>query len=310
MLPKLFLGNFSQRLLGWKLTNWIAQFAIARWMRRPAAWVASKVAEKAVDRTLTRPSPGRLSRSPGTQERVIWQVWLQGWESAPDIVKAIQEYNSAALPGFTFRRLSAEDALGLVDISSKVLDHFNAGRISQAGFADLLRLRLVSTYGGIWADSTILFSAGFSEFHQVNKNFVLQWDYDINRMKSWNFTIRNGLFSAERNDSFIQLWGDALEAMWEKSGQIEYFDAFYVATVLQKRGENPNSDLQQAQSHDLNKVLPSVFSLFLQAETVDEAKALLGSYPFHKFSYKTDPLENQRAADLIRACAKCHNAEV
>ena len=302
MFPKLFLGNVSRRLLGVKLTNWIAQFAIARWIRFPAAWWASKIAERAVDRTLALSPPVRLLSSGRSEERVIWQVWLQGWENAPDIVKAIQEYNSAVLPGFTFNRLSLEDALGLVEISPRVLEHFNSGRISPAGFTDLLRLKLIATYGGVWADATVLLAANFDDFSQNHKSFMLQWNYEITRAKRWHFTLNSWLFAAERQDAFVRLWGDALEEMWKKSGQTEYFDAFYVATILQKRGKNPRTDLAHVESYRLNKAGTSVFTLFLQSETRDEARALLVSYPFHKFSYKIGLTDNQRAVNLIRAC--------
>lgn len=304
MAPKLFLGNLSRRLLGVKLTNWVSQFAIARWMRFPAAWVASKIAEKAVDLTLQQNSPPQPQSDPGTQERVMWQVWLQGWESAPDIVKAIQDYNSAALPGITFKRLSLEDALGLVDISPLVLEHFNSGKISPAGFTDLLRLKLIAKHGGIWADATVLFSPEFQGFHKSHESFMLQWDYDISSTKRWNFTLNSWLFAAERHDNFVQLWGDALEAMWKKNGQTEYFDAFYVATVLQKRGKTPTTNLVQADSYELNKAGTSFFSLFLLAKTTSEAEALLARTLFHKFSYKIGSVENQRAIDLIRACIR------
>ncbi len=239
MFPKLFLGNVSRRLLGVKLTNWIAQFAVACWIRFPAAWWASKIAEKAVDQTLTHSSPARARSSPRSAECVIWQVWLQGWESARDIVTAIQEYNSAALPEFTLKRLSLEEALGLVQISPRVLDHFKSGKISPAGFTDLLRLKLIAAYGGVWADATVLVTPEFAGFYQNNKSFMLQRDYEITLARRWHFTLNSWLFAAERHDAFVKLWGDALEGMWEKSGQTEYFDAFCVATVLQKKGQKP-----------------------------------------------------------------------
>ena len=302
MLPKLFLGDISRRLLGIKLTNWIAKFAIARWVRFPGAWWASQRAERAVDRILSENFSERPSRSRGESENVVWQIWLQGWTNAPDIVRAIQEHNDFMLPGFHFKRLSLQGALKLVKIAPEIIDHFNSGRISPAGLTDLLRLKIIAAYGGIWADATVILTRAFSSFYRENKRFLLQSDYEIETAKRWHFTVHNWLFSAEDNDEFILLWGDALEEMWRKNGQVEYFDAFYVATALQKRGTNPTNYLSRSASSSYLKGGISTFSSFLRVDSVGDAKALLSAHPFHKFSHKVEFSEEARVVEIIRLC--------
>ena len=85
----------------------------------------------------------------------IWICWFQGIENAPELVKAC--YNSV-LKNYKDKEiivLTEENYEQYVDIPEYILKKWKKGYISFAHFSDILRIELLSKYGGLWLDSTI-----------------------------------------------------------------------------------------------------------------------------------------------------------
>ena len=77
--------------------------------------------------------------------------WRQGWDVAPELVRRCLRSWEYHNPGWTIRALDAETLPAYVDLSD-----FSAA--SERDFtvqtlSDLLRLGLMSTHGGVWADA-------------------------------------------------------------------------------------------------------------------------------------------------------------
>ena len=93
--------------------------------------------------------------------RVIWWCWLQGIESAPEIVKAC--YNSLStlkVNGYEVNVIDNTNWMEYVDFPEFIVEKWEKGRIPAAMFSDLLRLELLIKYGGTWIDSTVLCTGG------------------------------------------------------------------------------------------------------------------------------------------------------
>lgn len=81
-----------------------------------------------------------------TVPKIIWILWLQGWDKAPYIARKVRESWEKHNPGWEVRAISA-DSEYLRDVQSVE---------NKAHTADILRLYLLEKYGGVWADSTLL----------------------------------------------------------------------------------------------------------------------------------------------------------
>ena len=84
--------------------------------------------------------------------REIWLYWHQGFETAPWLVQRCAESWRLQNPGWQVHLL---DAVSI----SEYLTEDHAGERWQLGLAhqsDLVRLRLLRRYGGVWADATTL----------------------------------------------------------------------------------------------------------------------------------------------------------
>ena len=84
----------------------------------------------------------------------IWQLWLQGEENMPAIVKKctntvkIYHKNNVIL-------LTKENLKEYIQFPDYIEEKYKKGIITHANYSDLIRLTLLAKYGGCWVDSTI-----------------------------------------------------------------------------------------------------------------------------------------------------------
>ena len=89
-------------------------------------------------------------------DKIIWQYWGQGYEpkKIQPVVKICFESVEKFKGDYTLIRLSDENYAEYVDLPEVVLQKNLTW--TPAAFSDILRLALVTTYGGVWLDATIM----------------------------------------------------------------------------------------------------------------------------------------------------------
>mmetsp|Transcript_42850 Transcript_42850/g.118455 ORF Transcript_42850/g.118455 Transcript_42850/m.118455 type:complete len:400 (-) Transcript_42850:11-1210(-) len=102
----------------------------------------------------------------GKIPRVIWMLWLDGWEKAPELqrrcLQSWQLFNERwevrAIARRDFPRLLGDflPAYERLRTNMNPLEKYGGFWIPPAAESDLLRLVLLTDYGGIWIDSTML----------------------------------------------------------------------------------------------------------------------------------------------------------
>jgi hypothetical protein len=81
--------------------------------------------------------------------RRIWMYWHDGWETAPEIAQLCLRSWRARNPGYDVQALDFETLKSVLDQPPAQKD-MNFVR----GYANRVRLRLLRTHGGVWADAT------------------------------------------------------------------------------------------------------------------------------------------------------------
>lgn len=93
----------------------------------------------------------------------IWVCWWQGEKSMPEMVKkcfnSIIKYSN----GHPVKLITFENYKDYVQVDHRIVDKVKSGTFKLAHFADLVRLKLLEQYGGLWLDSTILLTANINE---------------------------------------------------------------------------------------------------------------------------------------------------
>ncbi len=133
--------------------------------------------------------------------RTIWMLWLQGWDDAPQLVKACVRTWERHNPGWRVRLLTAADLPEILD-GDPALAAVAAKQLPPEAFSNLVRLGLLLRYGGVWADATTYclrpldswideaVSAGFFGFANPGPDRMLS---------SW-------FMAAKRSQAILSIW--------------------------------------------------------------------------------------------------------
>lgn len=163
--------------------------------RKLKEWT-TKVEKKYLKRYLYVLSDSAIAE-PVEKKKIIWICWLQGENNAPDIVKACIKSVRKQMSESEIVLLTNDNLKQYISFPDYIFEKKEKGYIANAQFSDLIRLNLLSRYGGIWIDATVYltkplskqitdtsFFAYHSNIHLKNNNWLLQ-------ASSNNFLINN-----------------------------------------------------------------------------------------------------------------------
>lgn len=118
-------------------------------------------------------------------DNVIWWLWLQGKDNAPDMCKAclasLRRWHSE-------KRIITLDKANLseyITFPGYIQDKYEQGLITHAHYSDLIRIQLLAEHGGTWIDSTVLCTGRKTEHVMHLPLFVFKWDSPIFAASSW-----------------------------------------------------------------------------------------------------------------------------
>ncbi|MBD1573288.1 hypothetical protein HC725_08385 [Vibrio sp. S17_S38] len=86
--------------------------------------------------------------------KIIWIFWDSGFDNAPDVVhKSVSSWKNMN-PDYEIRLLSNDNINEYIDFDFNCIFNLSSIHCLPAIKSDILRLYLLSKYGGIWADAT------------------------------------------------------------------------------------------------------------------------------------------------------------
>lgn len=85
-------------------------------------------------------------------ERVVWMLWLQGFENSREIVRVCLRSWKIRNPTWKVVELTEENLSDYIDADSLAV--LKSLPIRRQMLADLIRMYLISTHGGVWADAS------------------------------------------------------------------------------------------------------------------------------------------------------------
>lgn len=119
-------------------------------------------------------------------EKIIWQYWAQGYDNVPELVAACLQSVDKYCSDYMVVRLSDDNLSNYLEIPEWLEE--KRGHYSHAHFADVLRLMLLSAYGGIWMDATMMLSAPIPDSYVGHEFFVFLRDSKEKNKSYWEGT--------------------------------------------------------------------------------------------------------------------------
>ncbi len=102
-------------------------------------------------------------------EDIIWTMWLQGEDEAPLLVKNCIDSIRKYTINYKSVVLDSKNIEEYLTIPDYIKDKYEKGYITNTHYSDIIRLMVLSKYGGCWIDSTVF----LTEYKNINDAEVL-----------------------------------------------------------------------------------------------------------------------------------------
>lgn len=210
----------------------------------------------------------------------VFCYWAQGVELAPPIVSACQRQLKKFLPKDSLIMLSERDIGNFVVVPDVIKQKLGT---RSAFFSDILRLLLLSKYGGTWIDSTCYLTGPINTAHSSSEgSFTAFRIGSPSTLSVW--------YLKSRNDSWIiHTWKEAMLTYWENHDEeTNYFIFHHVFEALYRL------DSKFKTERDTVKQLPSSLPhewYFKLGDDFDPTlfEDICKASNIHKLTHKTNP---------------------
>lgn len=227
-------------------------------------------------------------------EKIIWSLWLQGEENAPDVVKACLN-SHRKINGYTSIVLTEQTIDKYVSIPQYIWDKYKKGMISHAHFSDIVRVELLCRYGGIWCDATCYYSGGeegLPEYIENSDLFV--YKNIMNGVET--ITASNWLIKGNGNSAILQMVRRMLHEYWKKNSRCEHYYIFHF--FFKMATEVFQSDWERVPS--VNNVTPHELQMEMNKEFNQfRWEYLCNQSVFHKLTYVSEVKPNSYLEHII-----------
>lgn len=222
----------------------------------------------------------------------IWFMWLQGMDSAPDLVVA--NYRLLHIEfGDRVHLITDDNILSYVELPAFILRKRQEGKISNAHFSDIVRIQLISTYGGAWIDSTLVISD--PQFLSKLRGFVVPQTFKPGRT-ALVLPVSNWFIYAEsKGMQFPSRVRDLLFEYWKLSNRaIDYYIFHHLMMIV---SEEMDSYLDTV--YPVDNTMPHLLMLEMRNSALSKEKIVerIHQSQFLKFTNKHEnkiEIENYR----------------
>ncbi len=182
-----------------------------------------------------------------TQENIVWQMWWQGVDSIPTLVRKCMDTCDRNLPN-NYQRIviTQNNYSDYLTIPEGMMTKFRDGKISITHLSDYIRVSLLLSSGGIWADATLFFSSPIPQDVLKSRLFYFQspsWLLGIDSLSLDNAiayaslpssigTIHSGsswFVHAKTNNNLLKSAKLILEKYWEIEDSLVDYYLFHCA---------------------------------------------------------------------------------
>lgn len=235
--------------------------------------------------------------------KIIWQYWGQGFskEELPEVVQACFDSVDKYKGDYIVVRLCDDNLLEYIELPKEVWEKYRTGIVGATHFTDLIRIALLTAYGGVWLDATILLTAPLEDKLVSNDWFLYQRDFNQEDKKLWSRTY--AYYFGWHKDFKVRMLSSII---YSKPGTIVLSDLFQLMLYYWKT-ENGIKDYfffqilftQYMEKYPerncpiVSDCLPNMLQNYITGSyrkySITE---ILKMVPIHKLSYKTVSVDN------------------
>lgn len=224
------------------------------------------------------------------KENIIWILWWQGLENAPPLVKACINSSINHKGNAKVIIITKDNINDYIEVPRYIVDLQSEGKMSMANMTDLIRVMLLSKYGGLWLDSTIFTS------QDIPSNFFDLPFYSLHTQYEYNCYVQHNLYhifilGSVPNGKLVSFVRDLFLEYWKKYDLIiDYFLLDYTLMVAYRnfpdiKAEIDNLPYSSERLYDLVHLLSKPYS-DIEFEKLQK-ECMFSKLDWHK-TYKTN----------------------
>lgn len=219
----------------------------------------------------------------------VWCCWWQGAEQMPEIVAMCHTRLKQIIPNNAeLHVITEKNYRDYVTLPEHVLKKFKEGKITVTTLSDILRMCLLSDYGGFWIDATVFISSDFPE-EFISHDYFAQC---MNDTVKWNREACKGrwcgfLMSGSKNNILFRFVRDAFFYWWKKHDDIIDYVLIDYLTLVGYENIKPIHDMIDKLPGN-NEDVFEMYKVLHYPYSEDLYKDLTRTTHLHKLTYKMD----------------------
>lgn len=174
----------------------------------------------------------------------IWVCWWQGLDNAPEIVKKCVDSIKTNAGKHKVIVITDENVKQFVHFPSWIEEKYRNGIITKTHISDILRLKLLAEYGGIWLDSTFYCTGSLEEYFSVPIWSIKRPEYRYTSVAAGYFANYSFGCNTENRKVFAILAEYLLEYWQTHDYMVDYLFLDYLIVQAQKQDDQVKKAFQ------------------------------------------------------------------
>lgn len=164
--------------------------------------------------------------------KVIWTLWLQGWDNAPEIARACLTSWRRLNPDW---KINALDQHTLEALLPPIAPLSNFPKTTELeALSDIVRIELLSRYGGVWADATAMCARPLDEWlpsRMATGFFAFDRPGPDRMLASW-------FLAAAPDNYIIERWKNRVSEYWSGRASRDHYFWFHKLFASQHESDS------------------------------------------------------------------------
>jgi hypothetical protein len=272
---KTFAGKVNDRVILWLLGLVTRNKNAAIYAKQ---CIVSKKLKKRYSKILTMRFEDRAERA----SNKVWVCWFQGYEKAPELVKACFNSLKENMPGKEIIFLSEENLAEYIVLPDYIQKKYAAGNISRAHYSDIIRIALLCEHGGMWVDSTVLCTSKEMAQYISSLPLFAYKQADLTHADQRPTAASSWLIAGHANNKILLLTRELLYAYWKENN---YTMDYFLVHMFFKMATDTYSELWSKVPTYYNAAPHTMHFELDHAYTEERWKQLLAISGFHKLNH-------------------------
>ncbi|WP_434353973.1 capsular polysaccharide synthesis protein [Psychrobacter sp. HD31] len=223
------------------------------------------------------------------QNLPIWQLWLQGKDNAPELIKNCFQSVEKHCPKRDIQVLTADNIYDYIQLPDYVIDKYNRSLISHTHFSDIVRVCLLCKYGGTWIDGTVLLTDQIEKKIEDAEFFCFSSpqdsiNYRLHLISSW-------FIHSQKQHPFLLNVKESLFEYWKNENKLIDYFTFHLTF---RNMIDASNELQRNWNdlYHLTNDTPHLFNKRLKERFIKEDfDSILTKSNIHKLTHKIGEAE-------------------